>query len=185
MNKLLAGCGIFKKKGYINLDYNKAVRPDILHDLNKYPYPFKNNTFDLIEIHHVLEHLEDAFMAMKELSRITKKDGIIHITVPHYSLGFAHPGHKNGFGHRFPNYFIEEVPEAYMGTKLECTFMELHWLGQKYLKKRTLNVLEYNLAMIANAIINLFAKLDIPLASRLWCYWVGGFEEIEFKFKVE
>ncbi|MCX8472834.1 MAG: hypothetical protein ORN85_04210, partial [Sediminibacterium sp.] len=35
---------------------------------------------------------------------------------------------------------------------------------------------------IFNFIINFFANLSPFLCSRLWCFWVGGFEEIEFVF---
>ena len=34
----------------IRLDINPDVNPDVLHDLNKFPYPFENNTFDAHQI---------------------------------------------------------------------------------------------------------------------------------------
>ena len=30
---------------------------DVVHDLNTYPYPFEENTFDHIEMSHVIEHV--------------------------------------------------------------------------------------------------------------------------------
>ena len=39
--KLNIGCGEFKKDGYINVDYYSVSEPDVKHDLNKFPYPFK------------------------------------------------------------------------------------------------------------------------------------------------
>jgi hypothetical protein len=41
------------------------------------------------------------------------------------------------------------------------------------------------LGQAIGAIIDLFANLSPWLCSRLWCYWVGGFEEIEFVFRVK
>ncbi|TSC67282.1 MAG: methyltransferase type 11 [Parcubacteria group bacterium Gr01-1014_72] len=53
--RLNFGCGDFRKEGFINLDGNPAVQSDVLHDLDVFPYPFPNNTFELIEGDHVLE----------------------------------------------------------------------------------------------------------------------------------
>jgi len=43
---------------------------------------FHDNTFDYIICYHVLEHVADDLMAMKELIRVLKKDGIVFIEVP-------------------------------------------------------------------------------------------------------
>ena len=47
-----------KKDGYINVDWKASTDPDVVYDLNKLPYPFEDNTFELIEAFHVLEHLD-------------------------------------------------------------------------------------------------------------------------------
>jgi predicted SAM-dependent methyltransferase len=68
--KLNLGCGEDKKPGYINLDSNPSVGPDVVYNLNIFPYPFADNAFDLIEASHILEHLDKPFAVMKELHRI-------------------------------------------------------------------------------------------------------------------
>lgn len=111
MKKLHLGCGTEYKKGYINLDINKNVKTDIIHDLEKFPYPFKNNEFDKIIMKHVLEHLNETTKTLKELKRILKKGGIIKIEVPYYKNkgAFRDPTHKRFFTEdTFPEYFNED-----------------------------------------------------------------------------
>jgi len=43
--KLHLGCGKIIKEGYVNLDIQKLPGVDVIHDLNKFPYPFKDNSF--------------------------------------------------------------------------------------------------------------------------------------------
>lgn len=182
ISKLNLGCGEYKKEGYINVDYLDHLHPDIVHDLNKIPYPFDTNTFDLIEANHVLEHLDNPFAIMKELHRVSKNNGIINIRIPHFSRGFSHPEHKRGFDVSFPLYFQETFQGGFMGVSFLLNKMRLNWFAQPYLKKSTLSSFQYYAGTIAGKIINFFANLSPNFCSRIWCFWVGGFEEIEYIF---
>ncbi len=81
------GSGTKKIKDYINVDKYETLGPDIVHDLEKFPYPFKDNSVVNIILSHVLEHIgqnPNIFNSiMKELYRICKNQAIISITVPH------------------------------------------------------------------------------------------------------
>lgn len=44
--KLNLGCGVNKKEGFINIDINPRLNPDMVLDLNSQPYPFKNDSVD-------------------------------------------------------------------------------------------------------------------------------------------
>jgi SAM-dependent methyltransferase len=46
--------------------------------------PFKDGCFDKIICSEVLEHITDDKLAVRELLRVIKKDGVIGISVPHY-----------------------------------------------------------------------------------------------------
>lgn len=87
MKKLNLGCGSKIKKGFINLDKYNTFNPDIVHDLEKFPYPFEDNSVDQILLSHVLEHLgADSIIfneIMQELYRICKDGAEIDIIVPH------------------------------------------------------------------------------------------------------
>lgn len=110
LNKLNFGCGNDIKRGYVNMDILKLNGVDVVHDFNKYPYPFKDSTFDLIYTSHVLEHLDDLSKAMKELKRISKEGARIVIRVPHFSSGVSYrdPTHKRLFSYFTFDYFTEE-----------------------------------------------------------------------------
>ena len=58
MNKLNIGCGKDIKEGYVNLDVVDYGGNQI-HDLNKFPYPFEENSFEEVFTSHILEHLNN------------------------------------------------------------------------------------------------------------------------------
>lgn len=90
MKKLNLGCGSRTYKDYINVDYHKHPGVDVTHDLNRYPWPFKDNSFEEVLAVDIVEHLYDVTKAMKELHRICKDHAIIKIQVPHFSSATAH-----------------------------------------------------------------------------------------------
>ncbi len=185
LTKLNLGCGEFKRKGYLNLDISSAVNPDLVHDLNSFPYPFEDNQFDSIEADHVLEHLENPFLVMKELHRISKNMASVAVRVPHFSRGFTHPEHKRGFDITFPFYFQKSFKGGYQGVEFQLRSMRLSWFAQKTLKRETLPRLSYLTGYGVGSVLSFLANAWPDLCSRLWCFWVGGFEEIEFQFVVK
>ncbi|KKM78204.1 hypothetical protein LCGC14_1362360 [marine sediment metagenome] len=64
-------------KTKLNLKINYLFECDIQKKTT-----FKDNSFDLIFALDVLEHLEDSNLALNELIRITKQEGLIFISVP-------------------------------------------------------------------------------------------------------
>ena len=183
MKKLNLGSGGYKKEGFVNLDVSEDLSPDVVHDLEEFPYPFDGGTFDLIEADHVLEHLSDAFLVMEEIERILNAGGRAVIRVPHFSRAMTHPQHKRGFDVTFPMYFDEAAFGSYTGTRLICERLRLRWFAQRYLMKEILPKGTYLLLSAIGAVIDLFANASPLFCSRVWCFWVGGFYEIEFVFR--
>ncbi|MBD3271688.1 MAG: methyltransferase domain-containing protein [Elusimicrobia bacterium] len=108
MKLLDIGCGFNKREGAQGIDKNPLTPADVHHDLNVFPYPFDDNTFDDIQIINVLEHLKDIVRVMEEIYRIAKDNARIFISVPHFS-GIAHftdPTHLRGFSSRSFDYFV-------------------------------------------------------------------------------
>lgn len=99
MKKLNLGCGKDIKKGYVNLDIEKTKGVDVVHDINKFPYPFKNDTFEEVYCDNILEHSDDLICVMKELYRISKNGCTIKIIVPFVTnvAGLTVPEHKHFF----------------------------------------------------------------------------------------
>ena len=102
------GPGLAKIENTISIDINPATSPDIVWDLNKTPWPIKNDTYDAIIAMNVMEHLNDISKTMDELHRISKPNAIINILVPHFSAAaaFVDPTHKSFFSFRTFDYFI-------------------------------------------------------------------------------
>ena len=170
------GCGLKPLKGYVNLDFVKRSGVNVVHNLEEFPYPFENDTFDEIFMDNVLEHLEDTIKVVEELYRICKPNAIIKIIVPHYSscMAFSHITHKRFFGSGSFNNFDGDNWERYSNINLKVLENKLIWLGcRNWAWIRPLK-------LFMNYIIN----LKPFLAERFLCYLVGGFDHIEFKLKV-
>ncbi|MCK4814755.1 methyltransferase domain-containing protein [bacterium] len=92
------GCGVNKRKDAIGVDIIPNEHVDIVHDLNTYPYPFKESEIDDILMDNFLEHLDDIVKTMEELWRICKPGAKITIRVPYFRSHFAvDPTHKHYF----------------------------------------------------------------------------------------
>lgn len=102
------GCGGSKEPGAVGVDRLALPGVDIVHDLDVFPYPFDDDSFDRIEMKHVIEHLDDPLRAMVELHRIGRDGAIVHIMTPHYSCCdyYTDPTHKHPFSSRSFDYLI-------------------------------------------------------------------------------
>ncbi len=101
MKTLDLGCGPNGKlPGSIGLDIRPAAHVDVVHDLDVYPYPFEPNTFDHIEMSHLIEHVERPLHLMNEVHRIAKPGATVRIITPHYSsqLSYGDLEHLHHFG---------------------------------------------------------------------------------------
>jgi predicted SAM-dependent methyltransferase len=81
--RLNMGCGKKKKVGYLNVDVDAAVKPDIVVLLGP-SLPFASGTFSLIEAYHVVEHVYPWVSSgiFKEFWRILKPGGKVAIECP-------------------------------------------------------------------------------------------------------
>src|SRR3989338_1347229 len=95
VRKLNFGCGDDIKKGYVNLDKSGLIKGvDVVHDLDKYPWPFPDNYFDEVYGRDALEHLRDLVKAMKEIHRICKPNAKVRLIVPYWHSSEAfYPNH--------------------------------------------------------------------------------------------
>lgn len=164
MKKLNLGCGQDIKKGYVNMDYVKQPGVDIAHDLEKFPWPIKPNTFDEVYCSHVLEHFSDLQRALKEIERILKPKGRIIIRVPHFSCGVSYrdPTHKKLFSYFTFDYFTDEC--WYVQPKFRIVRRKLNFTRQNF---TFLNKIFNPLININPAIYERFLCWIIPCAEVL------------------
>lgn len=81
--KLHLGCGPEKRAGWINVDTQAAVRPDIVSSVDRLPM-FPDASVDVIEACHLFEHLtyDEALRALREWSRLLKPGGELYLELP-------------------------------------------------------------------------------------------------------
>ena len=97
--RLHLGCGNEILPGWINHDLVDLPGVDVVHDLDSYPWPFEDDRFAEVRLHHVLEHLMEPVRAIEELHRITRDGGTVEVRVPYWnSTDWASdPTHKTAF----------------------------------------------------------------------------------------
>ncbi len=103
------GCGNSKTAGAVGIDISPNTQADVLYDLNKYPWPFADDEFDLIICNDVLAHLEDVIKAIEEIHRVSCKGATVQIRVPHFSSPQAYSDltHKHFFSSQSFDYFAD------------------------------------------------------------------------------
>jgi SAM-dependent methyltransferase len=72
--------------GYINCDIVNIAGVDVVASIEA--LPFRNDSVAAIECDAVLEHVRRADVAVKEMFRVLKRGGYLHVVVP-----FCHPLH--------------------------------------------------------------------------------------------
>ena len=85
---------------------NPGTRADVLVELDRFPYPFKDNSFGGLQAVHVIEHLSDIIRAVEEFHRIVRPGGEVFLVTPHYTdfSSFCDPTHRwhlNSFSLRY------------------------------------------------------------------------------------
>lgn len=105
--RLNIGCGKDIRPGYLNIDIRGA---EMTYDLNKLPYPFKDNSVKEIIAYHIIEHLDistESFLL--ESQRILTPGGILKIKVPHHTNSAAfQPEHKHFYSYSYFNHLSGE-----------------------------------------------------------------------------
>ena len=113
MKKLDLGCGKKKRDGFVGVDWSERHNADVIHDLNKFPYPFDDCSIDLIFMDNILEHLKNPVKVMEEIYRILKPGAKVIIIVPYFRSvwAFIDPTHVtfytvNSFAYYDPRHII-------------------------------------------------------------------------------
>jgi SAM-dependent methyltransferase len=106
MRVLDVGCGRNKFPGAIGLDRNPDTRADVIADLDRFPYPFADDSFDMLVAIHVIEHVSDVIRSMEEFHRLVRAGGVVRIETPHYTdfSSFCDPTHRwhlNSYSFRY------------------------------------------------------------------------------------
>jgi SAM-dependent methyltransferase len=98
--RLNLGSGGSYDVAWTNLDITADTSPDVVHDLNRFPWPFDDRQFGEVQAVDVLEHLDDALATLVEIHRICRSGARVKVVVPHFSSANAYtdPTHRRAFG---------------------------------------------------------------------------------------
>ncbi len=180
------GCGQTRIPGSIGLDW--VMIPgfvDVVHDLNTLPYPFPDQSFDVIHMYHVLEHLDRPLRVMEEIHRILRHGGTLHIRVPHFSSmgAFTDITHKRPFGYSsFDCFQPAHGQHFYTNVGFTIQGKRIKYLGlypnegdyARYIHPNACPLLARPFVRFINFLID----RSPTFFERIWCYWVGGATEV-------
>ena len=114
------GCGPNKVEGCFGVDNYQFEGVDLICDLNQYPWPIDDNSFDVVYARQIIEHITDAVAFLKEIHRIGKPGAEVHIETPHFSAAsswgdITHLRHLSAKWHasftRPKHYLFYKLPE--------------------------------------------------------------------------
>jgi SAM-dependent methyltransferase len=119
--------------GAVTVDCVAGTRPDVVHDLDRYPWPFETGSFDVIVCKEVIEHLADVVRAMEEMHRIGRPGARVHITTPHFSCAnsFTDPTHRHHLGYfSFDHFTGENQWNFYTAARFRTVGRRLRFYGR-------------------------------------------------------
>ncbi len=101
-------CGKNKKRGFTGVDIWDGA--DIVANLEKFPWPFEDNSVDEIFCSHYIEHTPDLISFANELYRIMKVGARAEIIAPYYSSirAWQDPTHLRAISENTYLYFSKE-----------------------------------------------------------------------------
>lgn len=153
MKILDAGCGTAKVEDAIGIDRFRLPGVNIVYDLNRVPWPFKDESFDEIYLNDIIEHLTDTIKIMEECYRLLKNGGELHIRVVYWNhrYAFSDPTHVIFFSETSFDFFTGKRRNYYSKAKFEIdTFEYIYDSTAKrlFLSKKLMNYLSHFLCNI-------------------------------------
>jgi predicted SAM-dependent methyltransferase len=86
--RLNLACGEVKKQGFINIDKNSGVQPNLLLDITIEKLPFEDGTIEEVWFSHGFEHIERHFwdFIMMEILRVLPINGKLVLAYPEFTV---------------------------------------------------------------------------------------------------
>jgi len=87
VKRLNLGCGSQKLRGYLNVDVEKKVKPDLVHNFVLKPLPFKDGVIDEVVMFHTIEHIRKLFheTVFTEVYRVLRPGGLFIVSYPDFA----------------------------------------------------------------------------------------------------
>lgn len=128
-------------KGYKSIDIQNS---DIIHDLNKAPWPLPDNSVGLIRASDALEHLKDPITSMKEIYRILAPGGMLlsHTPSTDGRGAFQDPTHVSFWNENSFWYYTRGNIAKYINTpvRFQSTFIKTRYASKWAEENKILHV---------------------------------------------
>ena len=131
MIKLYVGCNTLRFDGWINIDIESSVRPDLVHDATK-TFPYTDNSVDFIHNEHFIEHIsaEDGVAFFREAYRMLKPGGVIRTATFDMDVFLHH--HQPGSTDWKEAAHWDRVGLGFIQTRMESLNIAMRWGGHQY-----------------------------------------------------
>lgn len=154
MKILDVGCGDAKVEGAVGIDSVQLPGVDIVHDLNVYPWPIEDESYDLVYLNNIIEHLPNSIAVMEEVYRILKKGGKVKIVVVYWNHtdSVTDPQHVSFFNEYSWDFYTGKRKSYY--TKCRFSIEDLTLTYDPYAKKifRSKRLLRFASRFLCNVI---------------------------------
>ncbi|MDO9464799.1 MAG: class I SAM-dependent methyltransferase [bacterium] len=189
------GAGELPIEDVVNVDCYDTGYQDEIVDLSEFPWRWKDESIDGIYMLHVLEHFPEPFKIISECYRILKPGGFLFIAVPHSSLVIAIGciGHYRTFSYAtFRDYFGQKyyhISKPMFKTEIARILWwhsprrhkNKYGINFKHVEKQNYPFIYFLIVRPLSRFIQFFVDLFPRIFERVWCYYVGGAEEVVWK----
>lgn len=130
--------------GFYGVDLLELPGVAIQADLNMPLDALPDNSVESVYSQHCLEHIREFMSLMRELHRVVRPGGTIHILVPHFSNPhyYSDPTHVRFFGLYTYYYFVatelqppRKVPCFYGDTRFDVQKIHINLMPRSFLQR--------------------------------------------------
>jgi ubiquinone/menaquinone biosynthesis C-methylase UbiE len=113
------GCGENKFMGSTGIDFSDVEGVGISHNLENFPYPIEDNSFDVVLLRNVIEHINGIVGLMEEIHRVSINGADVLISTPHFSSLYSYqdPTHVRHLAYDSMDYFTDKTKHANFYSK--------------------------------------------------------------------
>lgn len=119
--RLNLGAGSVLEPGYVNTDVIALPGIDVVHDLDRFPWPWLAGEAERIRAFDVFEHVWYPLEFMRECHRVLEPGGVLDIHAVHWQSPNYHkdPDHKRGLDLESWDYW---VPGTYLNKRYGAAY---------------------------------------------------------------
>lgn len=152
----VTGCDYYEEAFNISWPGFKKVRGDVSN------LPFKNNSFDVVGLFDVIEHLENDIKPLKEAARVINKDGIVAVTVPAKEELWSQIDESSFHKRRYSKKYLDQIlyESGLKPLLIEYMFMSLY-LPMKSMRAKNIDPHDqFRISGLMNAFLKVVFNME-------------------------